>query len=314
MNLVEFKNRFPDEAACKQYLRVKREEHGITCKRCGSKHHYYIETIEKWECAGCKSRTNLKAGTIMVKSKLPVMYWFIAIHLMTSTKKAISALEMQKQLGHKFYEPIWYMLHKIRMNMGIRDSQYKLKGDIEMDDAFFEVVDEVRRDELGNVIKDDEDKKRGRGSQRQAKVLVMVESKENPLQDNPHKKGRIMGFAKMVVMDNLTSDDINQVVEDSLKYESKVISDGFNGYNKLKHIIRQHTPMAVPAKEAGKKLPWVHTTISNAKRSFLGIHHSIRREYLQNYLNEFCWKLNRRTFHTDLFDRMLMSGVSTEWY
>src|SRR5208283_3894838 len=109
----------------------------------------------------------------------------------TATRtKAFSALEIQRQTGYKFYEPIWYMMQKIRISMGKRDAKYKLQGDIEIDDAFFEVVDLSIKDHFGTKI--EEDLKRGRGSQKQAKVLVMVESKPNPLQMNPHKKDRIM--------------------------------------------------------------------------------------------------------------------------
>ena len=61
-------------------------------------------------------------------SKLPLMYWFTAIHLMTSTKKTFSALEMQRQLGHKRYQPIWEMMHKLRSVMGLRDGKYNLDG------------------------------------------------------------------------------------------------------------------------------------------------------------------------------------------
>lgn len=70
-------------------------------------------------------------------SQLPFRYWFIAIHLLTSTKKSFSASELQRQLGHSTYNPIWAMLHKLRRVMGLRDSQYKLKDIIELDDGFF---------------------------------------------------------------------------------------------------------------------------------------------------------------------------------
>jgi len=53
-------------------------------------------------------------------SKLSYQYWFIAFHLMTSMKKTISALEMQRQLGHDYYECIWNMIHKIMLVMGKR--------------------------------------------------------------------------------------------------------------------------------------------------------------------------------------------------
>jgi hypothetical protein len=53
-------------------------------------------------------------------SQLPFRYWFIAIHLLSSTKKTFSALELQRQLGHSTYNPKWAMLHKLRLAMGKR--------------------------------------------------------------------------------------------------------------------------------------------------------------------------------------------------
>ena len=66
--------------------------------------------IEKWECKQCGHRTTLRSGTVMQSSKLPFQYWFLAMHLLTSTKKSFSAKEIQRQIGHKRYEPIWAMV------------------------------------------------------------------------------------------------------------------------------------------------------------------------------------------------------------
>lgn len=225
---------------------------------------------------------------------------------MTSTKKPLSALEMQRQLDMKRYEPVWYMMHKIRQSMGKRDGRYKLAGHIEVDDSFFEIVD------LSDQPKDTP--KRGRGSHKQGKVLVMVESTPNPKQQNPHKKKRIMGFVKMITMDDLTATGINYELKKTIDTTSHIYTDGYHSYAGASEIVAQHTQQAVPAKQAHERLPWVHAMISNAKREFLGVHHSIGKGYLQSYLNEFCYKLNRRTFQTDLFDRMIIAGVSDTWF
>ena len=79
---------------------------------------------------------SLKSGTVMENSKLSFQYWFIAMHLLTATKKTISALEIQRQIGHKFYEPIWAMMHKIRRIMNKRDQKYKLDENVELDEGF----------------------------------------------------------------------------------------------------------------------------------------------------------------------------------
>jgi hypothetical protein len=56
-------------------------------------------------------------------------------------------------------------------------------------------------------------------------------------------------------------------------------------------------------------LKWVHIAIANAKRNFLGIYHKIKGKYLQNYLNEFVYKLNRRYFKDAMFDRLIIASV-----
>ena len=306
MNLLEFNNYFPTEESCQVDIRKKREAQGIICKRCGGKRHLWVNTLLRWECSECKSCTNLKAGTVMEKSHLPLRVWYLAIHLMTSTKKNISALEMQRQIGWKRYEPIWYMMQKIRASMGKRDSGYLLKNEIEVDDAFFVTVD-LERDGK-------EPKKRGRGSQKQAQVLVMVESTPNLRQIKDYKKKRVMGYVKMLVMNELKTEDINQEVELAIHPDSTVLTDGYKAYSKLQQVVAKHVPMKILPEDAHKKLPWVHTMIANAKRGLLGIHHSTSKEYLQNYLNEFCYKLNRRNFKSALFDRMIIAGISDTWY
>jgi len=119
MNLIKFIESFPDENACILKFKQIRDDIGVTCRKCGGKQHYWQQTILQYQCKNCKTRTTLKSGTILQSSNLPYRYWFIAIHLMTSTKKSISALEMQRQLGHKFYEPVWYMMQKIRKLPGM---------------------------------------------------------------------------------------------------------------------------------------------------------------------------------------------------
>jgi len=89
---------------------------------------------------------------------LPYRYWFIVMHLLTTTKKSFSALELQRQLGHKYYEPIWAMLHKLRAVMGKRDSKYQLDQIIELDEGFF------RAPETDKEKDENDTPKRGRGS------------------------------------------------------------------------------------------------------------------------------------------------------
>ena len=307
MNLFEFHKQFPHEKACEEYLKIKRMEAGVVCSNCHGGKHYWLAPTQQFKCANCGKKVNLTAGTMMESSHIPLLIWFKVIHLMTSTKKPFSALEIQKQVGTKYYEPIWYMMQKIRITMGKRDDRYKLQGHIEIDGAFFHVVD--FDDENERPLK-----RISKVGKHNAKVLVMVESKPNPKQTKDYDKARIMGFVKMIVIDDLKRTGINYEVQKHISPTSVVISDSFSSFNEIGTLVKEHNAMVIPGKEAMQKLPWVHTVIANAKRNLLGTHHSINRQYLQNYLNEFCYKVNRRTFTSDLFDRMIVAGAHDTWY
>ncbi len=88
MRIAEYGEKYPDEASFKKYLREVREEHGLKCTKCGHDCHYWKNDKECWECKKCRRRTSLKSGTVMHYSKLLLQYWFLAIHLLSSTKKA----------------------------------------------------------------------------------------------------------------------------------------------------------------------------------------------------------------------------------
>ena len=63
-------------------------------------------------------------------------------------------------------------------------------------------------------------------------------------------------------------------------------------------------------KNVEKILPWVHIAISDATKLLLYMHHRIKNGYLQYYLNEFCYKFNRRYFREKLFDRVVLAAIS----
>jgi hypothetical protein len=305
MNLINFLTEFPTEESCKLKFRQIREKEGVTCKKCGCKNHYWKKDKEQFQCKKCGYRTTLRSGTVMHHSKLPFQYWFIAMHLLTSTKKSFSALEVQRQLGHKRYEPIWAMLHKIRAVMGLRDDNYVLKDSIEIDEGFFETVNSDEKKEEQN--------KRGRGSLKQTKVLVMVESKEVPqdkhIKNKPTKK---VGYLKMKVIQNLKSETINEKIEKGVEKNTNSVSDDYSSYKKItKHIV--NNAQKVTKDDVNKILPWVHIAISNAKRLLLDIHHRIDDDFLNNYLNEYCYKFNRRYFKDGLMERILVASVNHKW-
>ena len=135
----------------------------------------------------------------MESAKLPFRKWYLAMAFMSFSKKGLSATELQRQLGHKRYEPIWLMMHKIRKAMGNRDALYKLTDMVEFDEGCFETeIDTESRTSL----------KRGRGSERQINVAVMAES--TPLEDvATGKRSNHCRYFKMKVLESYFKEEIN---------------------------------------------------------------------------------------------------------
>jgi transposase-like protein len=302
MKLLNFVTQYPDEVSCRIKFKEYRDKQGVICPHCGHNEHYWKKDKECYEFKKCRKRQSLRSHTVMHGSQLPFRYWFIAIHLLTGTKKSFSALELQRQLGHKYYEPVWAMVHKLRMAMGKRDEEYSLSGVLELDEGFF--TTEIKESEKDKSLK------RGRGSQKKSKVLVMVESAPTDTKPTSKDKSRKVGHIKMMVIDDLKSVTITPLVKEHVIGGSTIDSDHSTSYVNLGDLVKEHRPIVIPKTKVGKVLPWVHIAISNAKRQLLNTYHCIEPEYLQSYLNEFCYKFNRRYFGERLFDRVLIAAVS----
>jgi len=134
MKLSEFYRCFPDESTCCQILRSIREQEGVICKKCGSDEYYWKNDKKSFECKECNYRTSLKNGTIIEHSNLPLKYWLSTIAYLNIIGERISALELQKELGHKRYEPIWLMLKKIKNISGNDNFLYKISDYIQVDE------------------------------------------------------------------------------------------------------------------------------------------------------------------------------------
>jgi hypothetical protein len=238
----------------------------------------------------------------MEHSKLPFRYWIATMFLLTCTKKSFSTEELRRQLGHKRYQPIWEMTCKLRDVMGKRDEGYQLTAQVELDEGFFSV--ELPEEEKGKPLK------RGRGSQKKAKVLVMVESSPS---EKGLKKGRpskTVKHLKLQVIPDLKSEAITDIVKERLEPSVELTTDGSTSYIKLNEHVQNHQAVVADRNTIKTFLPWVHIAISNVKRLLLDVHHRLKTEYLQYYLHEFCYKFNRRYFGEKLFDRLVFAAIS----
>ncbi len=285
MSFFEFQRKYNTEEACRDKLFHIRWQDGYVCPRCGNTTYYFHSTRKLYQCKECKYQASVTSGTIMHKTRIPLVKWFWAIYLIISDKRGISALELSKKLELR-YATAWEILHKIRKAMKDRDSQYKLLGVIEMDETF-----------IGSPSEGNENK--GRGSEK-VPVVVSVSTNDDK-----------MLFAKMQVVESVNMKEIEKIIQESITKGETIKTDGLQAYKIVEKLEYTHDRQIIAGseKKAHELLKWVHIIAGNAKAWIGGTFHGIDKKHLQSYLDEFCYRLNRRFFENQLFDRLLNASV-----
>ena len=280
MGLLDFQRRFPQERECYEYLVSARFPNGFVCPHCSSTAAGLIVTRSVWQCKGCRVQVSVTAGTIFHRTRTPLRYWFWAIFLVAKDKRGHSALQLSKELNIR-YDQAWLIMHKIRNAMAYRDKLYQLDGTLEMDEAYF-----------GAPVSG----KRGRGTG-QVKALVAVGLTE----DNKPRFVKIQRIKRL---------DARRVKLFALSHIAKgtiVRTDGLNVYRCLSELGFSHEITVAPTKSESDVLHWVHILVSNAKAFITGTFHGLGDKHLQRYLDEFCYRFNRRYSEEELFDRLLLA-------
>ena len=241
-----------------------------------------------WRCAGCRRRVSVTAGTIFQDTRTPLTVWFAAAWSLTTQKNGISALGLQRVLRLGSYQTTWAMLHRFRTAM-VRPGRELLSGDVEVDETFF-----------GGV----KPGKRGRGAVGKVLVGLAVE------QRSPKGYGR----ARMAVIPNATAPTLRAFLLAHVDRGSVVLTDGLESYPNAVGHDYSHRPFNVASsgQPAHVPLPGVHRVASLAKRWLLGTHQgAVEADHLQAYLNEFCFRFNRRSSRSRglLFFRLMQLAV-----
>ena len=285
MTLNEFYDNFPDEKSCRDYLYTKRWPDGFKCPKCGVVGEpFNVSSRNVFECKHCRHQTTVTAGTIFDKTRTPLRKWFLAIYLMSSDKRGCSAMRLKRELKIA-YDTAWTMSHKIRNAMKERDETYKLQGFIEMDEGFFGSPGEGG--------------KRGRGTDKAPVVVGLSLDKYG----NPE-------FIKAQVLAKVDGESVAEFTEENVKKSSTVSTDGLTIYNKLAKIGFMHEPKKLDPKENPEHLRWLHVVISNLKAFLGGTYHGVPKKHLQAFIDEFCYRFNRRFWQEQLFARTLCACAS----
>lgn len=267
----DFRTRFASEDDCRNYLFAERFPEGFVCPKCGGHEYYFLKTRHVCQCKHCRRQTSVTADTVMHRTHLPLTVWFWAIYLCATDKRGISAKGLARQLELS-YESAWFLLVRIRNAMKDRDQNYMLEGIIEMDEAY-----------LGAPKRG---KKRGRGTERK-KMAVAVSKTED---DRPL-------YLRLRMIPNVTTVTLQSVVDEYVKAGSSIECDGLKSYSGLEHI-----SISASKYETGD-LKWAHVAIGNFKAFLLGTYHGSCGDF-QPYLDEFCFRFNRRFQPAQLFSRL----------
>ncbi len=278
MSLFQFHQTFSTEEDCAQYIFGLRWPKGFVCPRCQNDKYGLIRNRLLYRCKSCRYQASLTAGSIMHRTRTPLMVWFWTIFLVGCDKRGHSALSLSKELGISYWVA-WTMLQKIRKAMGQQDANYRLDGLVEMDEGYF-----------GGISKEG---KRGRGTTK-SKVLIAVSTDV----DKKYAK-----FLKMKKVKNFNRTTVESFVNQHLSPGCTVQTDGLNIYESLDSLVKECQKFTI--KTGAAPLPWVHTIIANAKSFVSGTFHGLDQKHFQAYLDEFCYRFNRRFWEGQLFNRLL---------
>lgn len=106
------------------------------------------------------------------------------------------------------------------------------------------------------------------------------------------------------------ADEVNLNVKESFDERSMVFTDKSTSYVDIADYIEMHVTEKSTKESTKETLRWVYIFISNAQHNLLGNYHKIKVKYLQSYLNEFVYKVNRRYFGEQVFDRVVVAAIS----
>jgi len=288
--LREFQSKFAAEEACQKYLADCRWPDGFVCPRCGNRRAYELVNLRRWQCVGCRHQVSLTAGTVLHNTKTPLTVWFWAAYLMTTDKRGVSALLLQRQLALRRYETAWMMLHKFRRAM-VNLGREPLRGEVEVDDTW---VGGPQAGLCGS---------RQLKGRKAALVLVAVE-----------KRGRGTGRVRMSVIPDFKSSTLIAFLKRNVEPGSIVYTDGLKSFTGLheagyKHVLRSQ-PLRIELRKGAKSVvPLADRAIGNLQQWLIGTYHGVSRDQLQVYLDEFVFRHNRRRLPMAAFQTLLGLGT-----
>jgi transposase-like protein len=294
MNFMQFLKKFPSQQAVIDHFITIRYGKEMWCNHCGSVKVYPRYKFPKaFDCNDCRNSFSPFKGTIFEKTSTDLRKWMYAIHLFLNGKKGISGCQLQREVGVT-YKTAWRMLKQIRIAMGNGGDKKFAETVIEMDETYVGGKPQKSDDE-------DNPNRRGRGTKKTPVVGVA---------DRDNKQIHAEVAVPNELGKKLSGNQLLSILDKHSGEDSIIVTDEFKGYNKLAatnhaHLRVDHT---VEYSHGDVHVNNIESFWATLKRGIYGIYHHVSIEYLQNYIDEFCFRYNNRK-NSGMFDLVLEQSV-----
>jgi len=284
-DLLEFIKIFPDEDACLKYLAdIKWSTNEFCCKKCQNTNYCKGKQNYSRRCTKCKYDESPTSGTMFDRLGFELIRAFHILYAMSVRKKGISSYEIENEFSIS-QETCWKFRNKVQTVMKSSE-RYPLIGNVDIDEFW------VGGPEIG---------KRGRSHGKKKLIIIALE------RPAPDKFGR----SYMQLIQQSSTEEFRSFFNKHISNDAKVRTDNWKSYTPLKN---EYPKLEQIESDNGLNFRELHIQIMNFKGWLRGIHHHCSKKHMQGYLDEYCFRFNRRnnlnTIFHKLIERMMLSSKS----
>jgi transposase-like protein len=277
---------FTNENKAREALEAMRWPNGPICPHCGS-----VDGIARaqgksvrqglYYCSACNDQFTVTVGTIMERSHVPLTKWWLAMHLMGSSKKGVSAHQMHRMLGVT-YKTAWFMCHRIREAMRV-DGLAPLGGQgkvVEADETYFGEIPEAKRP---NTKTSGRPFSKNRGGPKHKRAIIALVERGGEVRSF-HIPNAHLGEVVGIVCANIAR-ETRLHTDESRLYTA--VGKEFAAHETVKHSAYEYVRGDVTTNT-------VESYFSVFKRGMRGVYQHCGEKHLHRYLAEFDFRYNNR--------------------